>query len=512
MTRFGNSSNSNSLVVGLGTAGTDSKPWLKHVLLFLLLVLATINSTHAHSLDAVREICRPEVAQFRKKIAALTKENVILRRQKDIELTTSAGHSTTTTKKKFVHEKTVPMPSASIQHDSIVGLDKKPDADDNGVNKGSYDDVTVANKFLANRRQLVYSSSSLYEQVVARCFSSTGEPDTGASCVGPTSSGQGVQTQGNNWNVERNNPDIVYLSLNDGIIPDGSEYRVRFTLKALTWKTASATLFSIPNMVQIDANDWSSAVKTHCGGDDKTTLNYMLDVTKQGWYLYCQGEVLPGNRVQNPDFNVATTSQLLYHQGRSFNLGYTYGIASVFFGWHSSLTDGSSYCRFTGIWSDVVVSLLSEVCPAGTYAPTGTAACLPLPKCDFSDKVSGDHIVPGTTGCKLSQMITVNGIMKVVGEGNVLRELAAVGGTPDMSNPKRHFYVPNLSSLILKDLRMTGGKVLATKTLSTESFWGGSILTEYGSHLNVTSVKFDGCIDTCARYGGCKFFSILIFK
>ena len=335
MTRFGNS-NSNNL--GLGTTGTDSKPWLKHVLLLLLLVLATINSTHAHSLDAAREICRPEVAQLRKKIAALTKENFILR-QKDIELTTS---------------------------------------------------VTVANKLLANRRQLVYSSPSLYEQVVARCFSSTGEPDTGASCVGPTSSGQGVQTQGNNWNVERNNPDIVYLSLNDGIIPDGTEYRVRFTLKALTWKTASshsATLFSIPNMVQIDANDWSSAVKTHCGGDDKTTLNYMLDVTKQGWYLYCQGEVLPGNRVQNPDFNVATTSQLLYRQGRSFNSDYTYGIASVFFGWHSSLTDGSSYCRFTGSWSNVVVSLLKPpvTCSSsnGTVTNNGNCKC-GTSNCDVS--------------------------------------------------------------------------------------------------------------------------------
>ena len=292
--------------------------------------------------------------------------------------------------------------SSNTDTGSLVGLDNKPDADDNSVNNGSYDDVTFANKFLASRRQLVYSPLSLQEQVVARCFSSTGEPDTGATCVGPTSSGQGVQTQGTNWNVERRNPNIVYLSLNDGIIPDGSEYRVRFTLKASSWSTNpihTATLFSIPNMVQIDAKDWSSAVKTHCGGDDKTTLNYMLDVTKQGWYLYCQGEVLPGNRVQNPDFNVATTSQLLYHQGRSFNLGYTYGIASVFFGWHSSLTDGSSYCRFTGSWSNVVVSLLKPpvTCSSsnGTVTNNGNCKC-GTSNCDVS---SGLYCISSLNFC-----------------------------------------------------------------------------------------------------------------
>ena len=113
---------------------TDSKHWIKQlgskspaVLLFLLLlVLSTLNGTHAYSLKSQ--------LRNKKNVALFAEKNSILRK-KDIELTTSAGHSTTTKKKKHVHEKRVSKLSAFIHHDdAIIGLDNMPNADDNAFN------------------------------------------------------------------------------------------------------------------------------------------------------------------------------------------------------------------------------------------------------------------------------------------------------------------------------------------------------------------------------------------
>ena len=83
----------------------------------------------------------------------------------------------------------------------------------------------------------------------------------------------------------------------------------------------------------------------------------------------------------------------------------------------------------------------ASVCTGGAGSAYVLSGC---DICNFSDKTSGDYTVPAT-GCKLSQMITVTGIMKVSGvQGeSPLRELAAMGGTPDASNPKRHFLAKN---------------------------------------------------------------------
>ena len=94
-----------------------------------------------------------------------------------------------------------------------------------------------------------------------------------------------------------------------------------------------------------------------------------------------------------------------------------------------------------------------------------------LVTCEFSNKENGDFIVP-PTGCKLSQMITVSGVMRVDGvQGeSPLRELVAMGGTPDVSNPKRHFRVPGSAELVLKHLRLTGGTVWPPSASDLDSY------------------------------------------
>jgi len=120
--------------------------------------------------------------------------------------------------------------------------------------------------------------------------------------------------------------------------------------------------------------------------------------------------------------------------------------------------------------------------------------------CGFSDKTSGNYTVP-STGCQLSQMITVNGAMDVSGvQGDSpLRELAAMGGTPDASNPKRHFKVLAGKQLYLAYLRLTGGAVI-TNSVSSGAGVGGSILVDNNSILHIIGSIFNG--GTLAAHAG----------
>ena len=125
--------------------------------------------------------------------------------------------------------------------------------------------------------------------------------------------------------------------------------------------------------------------------------------------------------------------------------------------------------------------------------------------CTFSKSTEGNHSVPAP-GCTLSQMVTVSGTMNVSGVAGAspLHELAAVGGTPDASNPKRHFTVPAGSMLRISHLRMEGGRVVSTNGESNENRVGGSIKVIGASAiLFVKSVLFAGCGDNvCARHAG----------
>ena len=132
--------------------------------------------------------------------------------------------------------------------------------------------------------------------------------------------------------------------------------------------------------------------------------------------------------------------------------------------------------------------------------------------CEFSNKENGDFVAP-SPGCKLSKMITVSGVMNVSGvEGEEpLRELAAMGGTPDANNPKRHFFLKNEAELSVSYLKLTGGKVDTASSTNSEDNAGGSI---YASGLNtllsLLEVIFTGCGESnnCARRGGAVYAEI----
>ena len=126
--------------------------------------------------------------------------------------------------------------------------------------------------------------------------------------------------------------------------------------------------------------------------------------------------------------------------------------------------------------------------------------------CGFSDKSSGNYTVP-STGCQLSQMITVNGAMNVSGVPgeSPLRALAAMGGTPTLAEPKRHFLVSATNQLYLKYICLRGGRVVNVyhADYSGSGMAGGTILIRgVSAALECVHVKFEGCGTSCACYGG----------
>ena len=135
-----------------------------------------------------------------------------------------------------------------------------------------------------------------------------------------------------------------------------------------------------------------------------------------------------------------------------------------------------------------------------------------LSTCSFSTSTSGTKTVPAA-GCTLSQMITLSGDMEVVGEGNVLRELHAVGGIASPST--RHFLINinTAAKLTLKFLKLIGGK-----TLKIGFGYGGSIyINGTSAVLDVEDSTFAGCGEgvVCALRGGAVFGdanSKMIFK
>ena len=119
------------------------------------------------------------------------------------------------------------------------------------------------------------------------------------------------------------------------------------------------------------------------------------------------------------------------------------------------------------------------------------------PTCSFSTYTIGTQTVPAT-GCKLSQMISLQGDMTVTGgtdTSKIMHELHAVGGTA--SGRTRHFFNKG-KKLTLRWLKLIGGKVDSTSH-------GGSILTE-GGILDVADSMFLGCGSSpntqCAKNGG----------
>ena len=140
---------------------------------------------------------------------------------------------------------------------------------------------------------------------------------------------------------------------------------------------------------------------------------------------------------------------------------------------------------------------------------------VPLCTCSFSGETSGNHSVPAP-GCTLSQMVTVSGgTMNVSGVAGAspLHELAAVGGTPTFTQPKRHFHVIAGGSLTLRYLELTGGRVYTVYDGSQTTWYtggtqfGGTVMVEgAGARLDVFSSVFSGCGGAaCAYYGGAVF-------
>ena len=117
--------------------------------------------------------------------------------------------------------------------------------------------------------------------------------------------------------------------------------------------------------------------------------------------------------------------------------------------------------------------------------------------CTFSTATDGlNHQVP-ELGCKLSQMIVVTGDMKIVGEGDILRELQAVGGAP--STTTRHFLMDRNVHLELKYVKLTLGIVTGEP--------GGCIKVKDhangvpGTRLTLLSSHFLSCIANGDRGG-----------
>ena len=124
--------------------------------------------------------------------------------------------------------------------------------------------------------------------------------------------------------------------------------------------------------------------------------------------------------------------------------------------------------------------------------------------CTFSKSTEGNHSVPAP-GCTLSQMVTVSGTMNVSGVAGAspLHELAAVGGTPTASDPKRHFRVNDGATLTVHYLVLRGGRVWSTYASNNlVNVIGGSILVADGS-ASLVRIAHSMCSFNEAGAGGC---------
>ena len=83
-----------------------------------------------------------------------------------------------------------------------------------------------------------------------------------------------------------------------------------------------------------------------------------------------------------------------------------------------------------------------------------------------------------------------------------------LGGTPDASNPKRHFLAKNGAELSISYVKMTMGKVDTASSSTSEHNAGGSIFVSgANTKLSVLGVLFEGCGESinCARRGGAVY-------
>ena len=119
----------------------------------------------------------------------------------------------------------------------------------------------------------------------------------------------------------------------------------------------------------------------------------------------------------------------------------------------------------------------------------GCLAGLALDLCSFSNKTVGNFTVPAP-GCKLSQMVTVSGMMAVSGVAGAspLHELIASG------NMERHFSLPaeNTATLYLSYLSLTGGELSSTYTSHAATGGGNVYMSGPNSALHVQSCHFIG--------------------
>ena len=149
------------------------------------------------------------------------------------------------------------------------------------------------------------------------------------------------------------------------------------------------------------------------------------------------------------------------------------------------------------VYKEASCSFVFDVCPPGTFQPSiDSSAAYAIdhdftgcPYCAISEEDQGIHTIP-SPGCKLSQMITVNGIMKVSGvQGETpLHELVASGC--------RHFEVGTSNQLILDFLKLSGSICPGNTVPSL----GGSIQVRgNGARLFAEGVHF---IHNEAYHGG----------